>query len=122
MFSNSPYFRSTYVFCLIYNTFFTSSRFDHDSFVHHALHVLDTPEHTPHTHTTHLHTYLHNYTHSEISTHWYIHVGIYMLVILRHYKPQCFPFSIAHRATHFLHPSMFFSASNTFSHSVAITL
>jgi len=35
----SPYFRSIHVFCLIY-VFFASPDFDHDAFMHHALHQI----------------------------------------------------------------------------------
>src|SRR6218665_1371528 len=45
-FIKSPYFRSIYGFLLIYAfakfRFFCFPLFDHDAFMHHALHVLDT--------------------------------------------------------------------------------
>src|SRR6218665_205931 len=51
-FINSPYFRKIYkfplyfvqfTFCLLNLHFFASPYFDHDTFTHHALHLLDAP-------------------------------------------------------------------------------
>jgi len=43
-----PYFRSIDIFCLIY-VFLLPPYFDHDAFMHHALHVLDTSDSFPKT-------------------------------------------------------------------------
>jgi len=45
-FINSPYFRSIYVFCLIY-VFDFPLFFNHDAFMHHSLHVLDASDCDP---------------------------------------------------------------------------